>query len=212
MRRRALLAETLAGLERKPRVLVSASAVGFYGDRGDEAVTEDSPRGEGFLADVCEAWEAATAPAEAAGIRVVHVRIGVVLSAQGGALAQLVTPFKLGGGGVVGSGRQAMPWIALDDLLGVIHRAMWDETLAGPVNATAPARTTNRDFTRALGRVLRRPTILPLPAAAVRLAFGEMGQRLLLEGAHAAPTRLQAAGHRFDFTDLEAALRHELGR
>jgi uncharacterized protein (TIGR01777 family) len=207
-----LLASTLARLTRPPRVLVSASAVGYYGDRGDELVNEESPPGRGFLAEVCQAWEAATAPAREAGIRVVNVRIGVVLSAAGGALATLLTPFQLGLGGVVGSGAQYMSWIALDDLVGAIHHLLFADQVAGPVNAVAPNPVTNAEFTRTLGRVLHRPTVLPLPAVAVRLIFGEMGQAVLLEGARVAATRLARSGFRFEFPELEGALRGELGR
>jgi uncharacterized protein (TIGR01777 family) len=207
-----LLAETLARLARPPRVLVSASAIGFYGDRGDELLTEDSPPGEGFLAEVCQAWEAATAPARRAGIRVVTLRIGVVLAASGGALATLLPPFKLGVGGVVGSGTQFMSWIALDDLVGAIHHLIFADQLSGAVNAVAPHPARNAEFTRTLGRVLHRPTILPLPAAAVRLLFGEMGEAVLLAGARVAPTRLVQSGFEFQHPELEEALRAELGR
>ena len=206
----ALLSRTLAGLTRKPRVMVSASAIGFYGNRGDETLTEDAPPGAGFLPDLCRQWEAAAAPAGDAGIRVVYPRIGVVLAQRGGALKSLLTPFKLGLGGIVGSGRQYWSWISLDDLLAVIHRCLVDDNLAGPVNAVAPEPATNRQFTKTLGRVLHRPTLLPLPAFAVRLALGEMGRTLLLEGARVVPAKLQSAGFTFQYADLESALRHEL--
>ena len=206
-----LLASTLADLRRPPRVLVSASAVGYYGDRGEKTVTEDSPPGTGFLADTARAWEAAAEPALEAGIRVVHPRIGMVLSARGGALAKMLTPFRLGVGGVVGTGRQQMSWIALDDLVAVLeHLALTDE-LSGPVNAVAPHPVTNREFTATLGRVLGRPTLLPLPAFMVRLLFGEMGQALLLDGARVLPSRLEASGFGFRYPRLEEALRAELG-
>lgn len=206
-----LLASTLADLRCPPRVLVSASAIGYYGDRGEKTVTEDSPPGTGFLADTARAWEAAAEPALEAGIRVVHPRIGMVLSAKGGALAKMLTPFRLGVGGVVGTGRQQMSWIALDDLVGVLqHLAVTDE-LSGPVNAVAPHPVTNREFTATLGRVLGRPTLVPLPAFMVRLLFGEMGQALLLDGARVLPTRLEASGFRFRYPRLEEALRAEVG-
>ena len=206
-----LLASTLADLRRPPRVLVSASAVGYYGDRGEKTVTEDSPPGTGFLAETARAWEAAAEPALEAGIRLVHPRIGMVLSARGGALAKMLTPFRLGLGGVVGTGRQQMSWIALDDLVAVLeHLALTDE-LSGPVNAVAPHPVTNREFTATLGRVLGRPTLMPLPGFMVRLLFGEMGQALLLDGARVLPSRLEASGFRFRYPRLEEALRAELG-
>ena len=191
-------------------VLVSASAVGYYGDRGEKTVTEDSPPGAGFLADTSRAWEAAAEPASEAGIRVVHPRIGMVLSARGGALATMLKPFRLGVGGVVGSGRQQISWIALADLTAVIaHLALADE-MSGPVNAVAPHPVTNREFTATLGRVLGRPTLMPLPGFMVRLLFGEMGQALLLDGARVLPSRLEASGFRFRYPRLEEALRAEL--
>jgi uncharacterized protein (TIGR01777 family) len=207
-----LLAETLAGLPRPPKVLVSASAVGWYGSRSGEPLDESAPAGRGFLAEVAHAWEAATEPAERAGIRVVHLRIGVVVTGQGGILAKLRTPFALGLGGPVGDGRQAMPWIALDDLLGVVLAALRDETLSGPVNAVSPNLVDNRGFGRALGRVLRRPAIAPLPAFMVKALFGRMGTELLLGGAPVAPARLLERRFEFLHGDLEDALRFELGR
>ncbi len=207
-----LLSETLAKLAKPPRTLIAASAIGYYGDRGDETLTEDSPPGTGFLADVCRQWEAATEPAKQAGIRVVNLRIGVVLSAVGGALAKMLTPFKLGLGGVVGSGRQYMSWITLDDLVAAVHHLIVTDDVSGPVNAVSPNPVTNREFTKTLGGVLHRPTILPLPAPVVRLLFGEMGQALLLAGTRAVPTKLQAAGFEFSHPRLEGALRHDLGK
>lgn len=206
------LCESLARLERPPKVLVSASAIGYYGDRGDEILREESPPGHDFLAEVSRAWEAATGPAARAGIRVVNLRFGVVLSPAGGALQKMLLPFKLGAGGRVGSGRQFWSWIALDDAVGTIHHALVTEALAGPVNATSPAPLTNAEFTRTLARVLRRPALFPMPAAAARLAFGEMADALLLASARVIPARLQAAGYRYRFPDLEGALRHLLGR
>lgn len=203
----ALLARTLARLERKPRVLVSASAIGVYGDRGTEELDESSVPGSGFLADVCHVWEAATAPATAAGIRVVHARLGIVLASQGGALARMLPPFRAGAGGVVGSGTQVMSWVTLDDVVGALHHLLFADDLAGPVNVVAPEPVTNAEFTRELGRVLRRPTVLPLPAAAIRLAFGEMGESLLLGSACVRPRRLLASGFPFLQPALPAALR-----
>jgi uncharacterized protein (TIGR01777 family) len=207
-----LLCEALASLERPPEVLVSASAIGIYGDRGVEIVDEESAPGEGFLAEVCREWEAAAAPARDRGIRVVHLRIGVVLSARGGMLAQVLTPFRLGLGGPVGGGKQVLSWISLDDLVGAIHFALFADHLTGPVNAVAPDAVTNREFARCLGRVLRRPAVVPLPSAAVRAALGEMGENLLLGGVRVAPSRLLETGFRFLYGDLEDALRFELGR
>lgn len=211
-----LLSEALAGLERKPKVLISASAVGFYGDRPDldptHALDESAPQGSGFLGEVAAAWEAATRPAEEAGIRVVHLRIGVVVAAQGGVVAKLLTPFSLGLGGPVGHGRQAMPWIALDDLLGAILWSIRREDLRGAVNATNPQPRSNREFGRDLATVLRRPAFMPLPSLAVKAMFGRMGTELLLAGAPVKPRRLIESGFRFEFSTLEEALRFELGR
>ncbi len=173
-------------------------------------MTEQSTPGEGFLAEVCRHWEAAAAPAREAGARVVSLRIGVVLARHGGALARMLTPFRLGLGGTAGNGRQQMSWIHLDDLVRAILHALEQRDLEGPVNAVAPSPATNRELTRALGRVLRRPTLLPLPAAAVRAVFGEMGEELLLASTRVAPERLLASGFQFRFPDLEAALRHLL--
>lgn len=206
----ALLAGTLASLGRPPRTLVCASAVGYYGHRPEGEVTEESEGGEGFLAQLCRDWEAAAEPAKRAGIRVVHLRTGVVLSRRGGALARMLPAFRAGTGGPVGSGRQAFPWIALDDLVGLIHFLLFEE-VEGPVNAVAPQTVTQGQFARVLGGVLRRPAFLPLPAFAVRLLFGEMGEALLLEGARVRPLRAQAAGFSFQWPSLEEALRWELG-
>lgn len=207
-----LLCEALAALPRPPQVLVAASAIGFYGDRGNDVVDEDSAPGAGFLADVCREWEAATAPAAAAGIRVVNLRFGVVLSGAGGALGTMLPPFRLGLGGPIGGGRQFMSWIAIDDVLDAILFALATAALSGPVNAVAPGVTTNAELTATLGRVLSRPAVIPVPAFAVRLLFGEMGDELLLSSTRVVPQRLEAAGFRFRFPALEPALRHLLGR
>ncbi len=201
-----LLARTIASLGRKPRVLVSGSAVGFYGDRGDELLDERSPRGTGFLADVAGEWEAATAPASGAGIRVVLLRTGVVLSAGGGALAKLLPPFKLGMGGPIGSGRQWMSWIGLEDQLRAIELAIAAEALGGPVNLVAPNPVTNAGFATALGRALHRPAIVPVPALVVELMFGEMARETILAGQRVAPRALLDAGFEFRHPDLESAL------
>jgi uncharacterized protein (TIGR01777 family) len=204
------LAEALAALQRPPRVLVSASGINWYGDRGDEQLTEQSAPGHGFLAGLCREWEAATAPAKAHGVRVVNLRIGMVVSPHGGALPKMLTPFRLGLGGVVGSGRQWMSWIALDDLVSVIRYALATEALAGPVNAVAPEPVTNREFTRALARAVRRPALLPFPAFAARLALGEMADELLLASMRVEPARLLADRFPFRHATLTAALAHEL--
>lgn len=206
-----LLCETIAKLKQPPKVLVGASAIGFYGDRRDEVMTEASVPGTSFLCEVCRDWEAATEPARQAGVRVVNLRIGVVLTPRGGALAKMLLPFKLCAGGVVGSGRQFMSWIAIDDVIGAIHHALITESLSGPVNAVSPNPATNRDFTKTLGSVLGRPTIIPMPAFAARLAFGEMGDELLLASTRVVPERLSASGYQFRFPELNAALRHLLG-
>ena len=207
-----LLSQALAKLQHKPRVLVSASAIGYYGDRGDEILDENSPPGKGFLADVCREWEAATVPAEQAAIRVVHLRFGVILSPTGGALAQMLTPFRLGLGGRLGSGRQYMSWITLDDAIGVIAHALIAEQLQGAVNAVTPEPVTNLAFTKALGQVLGRPTIFPVPAVAARLLLGEMADALLLSSARVLPRKLEASGYEFRYAALEHALRHLLGK
>jgi uncharacterized protein (TIGR01777 family) len=206
----SLLAERLAGLERPPRVLVAASAVGFYGSRGAEVLTESSPSGTGFLAEVCREWEASLEPAAKRGIRVVPLRLGVILSPRGGALGKMLLPFRLGLGGKIGDGRQYMSWIAIDDVIGVVQHALVTDVLRGPVNATAPQAVTNLEFTRALGRVLGRPTIFPLPAFAARIAMGEMADELLLASARVEPWRLVESGYRFKFPEVEPALRHVL--
>lgn len=207
----ATLVKALAGLDQKPDVLVCASAIGFYGDRGDELLTEESEAGTGFLPDVCREWEAAADPARQAGIRVVSIRTGMVISAAGGALAKMLTPFRLGGGGVVGSGKQYWSWIHLDDVVGLIRHAIESTELTGPVNATAPTAVTNREFTKTLGRVLHRPTVIPMPAFMARTALGEMADGLLLPSARVAPLKAGQTGYTFQFTELEPALRAELG-
>jgi uncharacterized protein (TIGR01777 family) len=205
-----LLCETLARLSSPPKVLVSASAIGYYGDRGEQILTEDSPLGRGFLAEVCRGWEAATEPARQRGLRVVPLRFGVVLSPAGGALAKMLPPFRLGLGGMVGSGRQYMSWIALDDVVGAIQHAIVTDTLQGPTNAVAPQAVTNQEFTKTLGKALGRPTVFPLPAFAARLMFGEMADELLLASTRVQPAKLLGSGYRFRYPELEDALRHVL--
>lgn len=206
-----LLCEALAALERPPRVLVSASAIGWYGDRGDETLTEESGSGIGFLAEVAREWEEATAAAVALGIRVVLMRTGIVLAARGGALAPMRRIFGLGLGGPFGRGRQWMSWIALDDVVAAIGHCLARETLRGPVNAVSPGAVTQREFARTLARVLRRPALLPAPPVALRLVLGrEMADELLLSSQRVEPRRLLETGYAFRFPDLEPALRHVL--
>jgi len=207
-----LLADALAGLSAKPPVLVSGSAIGIYGDRGDEQLTEASGPGAGFLAEVAEAWEGATAPAEATGVRVARIRTGIVLDADGGALQRLATIARFGALGKIGSGQQWMSWVALADEVGAI-RFLLEHDVAGPVNVTAPSPVTNAVFTKALGRVLRRPTLLPVPRFGPKLLLGaELAQSLLYDGQRVLPDVLLEAGYEFEHTDLEPALRAILSR
>jgi uncharacterized protein len=206
------VARTLAGLRTRPKVLVSASAIGYYGSRGDAWLNEAEPPADDFLSRLCVEWESASAPARQAGIRVVHPRFGIVLSPAGGALGRMLLPFRLGFGGVLGPGTQYMSWIALDDVVAVVHHLLDRTSLEGPVNTVAPEPVTNATFTRTLGRVLDRPTLLPAPAFALRLALGEMADATLLSSARVRPERLLEAGYRFRFPDLDGALRHVLGR
>jgi uncharacterized protein (TIGR01777 family) len=201
------IATLLAGLRPKPAVLVCASAIGIYGGREDELLTEASLPGTGFLPELCLAWEKATQPASEAGIRVVHLRFGVVLSAAGGALAKMLPVFRAGLGGKLGSGRQWMSWIALPDVVRVIEFALLTASLSGPVNMVAPNPVTNLAFTRALGRALHRPTLLQVPAFALRLAFGEMAEATMLESTRVIPACLSASGFDFEYPELEAGLR-----
>ncbi len=203
-----LLCKTIARASSKPSVLVSASAIGYYGDRGEEMLTEMSAPGEGFLAEVCRDWEDATSAAHDAGVRVVNLRIGIVLSPKGGALSKMLTPFRMGVGGVIGDGDQYMSWVALDDLVGLIHHSLMNDDTFGPINGVAPNPVTNRTFTKTLGKVLSRPTLLPLPAFAAKLAMGEMADELLLASARVS-TR---SSYDFRYPELEPALRHVLGR
>ncbi|HEY3216423.1 MAG TPA: TIGR01777 family oxidoreductase [Candidatus Eisenbacteria bacterium] len=201
-----LLSEALCRLDPPPRVLVSASAVGFYGHRGDQLLTEESPRGEGFLADVAESWERAADPARERGIRVVHPRLGLVLARNGGALARMLPAFRLGLGGPLGDGGQFWSWIAVDDLLAAFHILLDHPALAGPVNAVAPQPVTSREFAATLGRVLRRPTRFQVPAWALRLALGQMADEMLLGSTRAVPRRLEHSGFTFLHPRLEEAL------
>ena len=205
-----LLAARLAGLAAPPRVLVCASAVGIYGHRRDEELDEESDTGEGFLAELGRAWEGASAVAAEAGIRVVQARLGIVLSRRGGALAKMLLPFRLGMGGKIGDGRQYVSWISLEDAVAALIYAVENDALRGPVNLTAPQPVTNAELTRTLGRVLRRPTLLPLPAFAAKLVLGELAEEGLLASQRARPKRLLEAGFEFAHPELEGALRHAL--
>ncbi|MGA2857176.1 MAG: TIGR01777 family oxidoreductase [Candidatus Sulfotelmatobacter sp.] len=204
------LAEALAQAKSKPQVFVCSSAIGYYGDRGDEVLNEKTTAGAGFLAEVCRDWEAATQPASAAGIRTVQIRTGVVLSPKGGALGKMLTPFKMGVGGRIGSGRQWMSWIDIADMVGAIQHILKSDALQGPVNLVAPRPVTNAEFTKTLASVLSRPAIFPVPAFAVKLAFGEMGKTVLLAGQRVEPAQLVASGYPFRVSELRASLENAL--
>lgn len=201
-----LLGDALANLTVPPKTFISASAIGYYGNKGDEILTEASPAGDDFLAHVCAEWEQATGLATEKGIRVVNTRFGVILDTKGGALAKMLTPFRMGVGGKIGSGKQWMSWIALDDVIEGIKFALAQDSISGPVNFVAPNPVTNAEFTKTLGQVLSRPTLFPVPAFAVRLLFGEMGEALLLGSERVAPKRLMAEGYQFQYSQLEEAL------
>jgi uncharacterized protein (TIGR01777 family) len=207
-----LLGDALANLTVPPKTFVCASAIGYYGNRGDELLTEASAPGEGFLAKVCAEWEEATALAIEKGIRVVNARFGVILDTNGGALKKMVPPFRMGVGGRIGSGKQWMSWIALDDVVDGIQFALANDSIRGPVNFVAPVPVTNAEFTKTLGKALSRPTIFPIPAFAIKLLFGEMGEALLLGGQRVAPERLVAGGYEFSYPQLEQALAHILAK
>ncbi|HTZ97341.1 MAG TPA: TIGR01777 family oxidoreductase [Terriglobales bacterium] len=200
------LAEALAKARQRPQVLVCSSAIGYYGNRGDEILREESPSGSGFLADVCLGWECANIPASQAGIRTVQVRTGIVLSKDGGALPKMLTPFRLGVGGKMGSGRQWWSWIALQDMVGAILHALKTSSVQGPVNAVAPNPVRNAEFTKILGSVLSRPTIFPMPAFAARLVLGQMADELLLSSQRVEPSRLKSSGYVFQRPELQSAL------
>ncbi len=207
-----LLSERLGRVKNPPRVFISASAIGYYGDRGSETLTESSAPGSGFLAELCQEWEAAAEMAAQWNIRVVLLRTGIVLSRTGGALAKMLLPFRLGVGGRLGSGAQYMSWIDIEDAVGVILFALGAQSVDGPVNVVGPAPVTNAEFTKALGNALSRPAIFPVPAFAVELAFGEMGKELLLASNRVEPRVLQRSGFRFRYPQLAGALRHVLGK
>ena len=206
-----LLAEKVTGLAEPPSVMVSVSATGYYGDRGNELLTEESDPGTLFLSEVCQEWEAAADPAREAGVRVVHPRLGIVLSTEGGALGATLPIFKLGGGGKIGSGKQYWSWVSLDDVLGAIVHAIETDALSGPVNVVAPEPPTNAEYTEVLGHVLGRPTFFAVPAPAARVVIGGMADELLLASARVEPARLEETGYEYRYPELEGALRHLLG-
>jgi uncharacterized protein (TIGR01777 family) len=206
-----LLSQTLASLKQPPKVFLVASAIGFYGNRGEETLDEGSSRGPGFLAELCEAWESACQPAAKAGIRVVNLRLGVVLSTKGGALAKMLLPFQLGAGGEIGNGGQYFSWVSLDDVSGAVLHALKTESLSGPVNITAPNPVTNKQFTKALGKVLVRPTLIPIPTFGLRALFGEMADECLIAGQKVMPVKLQKSNYQFRNTEIEPTLRQILG-
>ena len=205
-----LLGDALANLSNPPPAFVSASAIGYYGHRGDELLNEGSAPGNDFLSEVCVEWEQGTALATEKGIRVVNTRFGIILDANGGALAKMLPPFRMGIGGRIGSGKQWMSWITLDDVVGGIKFALTNETLRGPVNFVAPNPVRNSEFTKALGQAISRPTIFPIPAFGVRLVFGEMADALLLSSQRVKPEKLEATGYQFQYSDLQPALHHVL--
>ena len=198
--------ETFDKLADKPKLFISGSAIGFYGDRGDDKLAESSAAGKTFLAEVCKEWEAESRRAEDLGIRTVLLRTGIVLSKDGGALATMLTPFKFGVGGVIGDGKQWMSWISLEDVVGIVNFALENESVRGALNVVAPNPVTNEEFTKTMGTVLYRPTFLPLPEFAVHMVFGEMGDALLLDSTRVVPKRLKDAGYQFKFADLKRAL------
>jgi len=200
------IVDTISELERRPSVLIAASAVGFYGDRGDEILTETSKSGKTFLADVCREWEAESRRAEDSGVRTVLLRTGLVMSKEGGALGTMLLPFKMGLGGVIGDGKQWMSWISLDDHIRVITTALENENIRGAVNSVSPEPVTNEEFTKIMGEVLYRPTFIPVPEFAVHLMLGEMGEELLLNSERAVPKRLTDLGFEFKFPDLKKAI------
>lgn len=200
------LAEGLAAARQRPRLLISASAIGYYGDRGEETLREDSPSGNGFLPEVCREWEAAVKPAANAGIRTVQMRFGLVLSRSGGALQKMLFPFRMGVGGNMGNGRQWWSWVDIDDLVGAVQHVIKTDTLRGAVNVVAPTPVRNAEFTKTLASVLSRPAILPMPAFAARLVFGQMGDELLLASQRVEPAKLMANGYAFQKPDLQRAL------
>ena len=207
-----LLCSRMAQMQTPPRVFLCASAIGFYGDRGDQTLTEESERGTGFLADLCADWEAAAQEAAKLGTRVINLRIGVVLSPRGGALQKMLLPFQMGAGGPIGTGKQQFSWISMDDLIAALLHCLMTESISGPVNGVAPNPVTNAQYTSALAHVLQRPAFIPMPAFAARMAFGEFADECLLASSKILPKKLESSGYQFRFGEIEAALRHQLGK
>jgi uncharacterized protein (TIGR01777 family) len=207
-----LLAETIAKLPQQPELVITASGAGFYGNTGSSEVDESAPAGTGFLADVCRNWEGALAALNGSRTRVVTLRLGTVLNAQGGALRKMLPAFSLGVGGVLGTGAHYMSWIAMEDLLGIVEHVMYTSSISGPVNAVSPRPCTNREFTKSLGRVVQRPTIFPVPAVVLRACFGEMADEALLASSRVVPRILLGSGYVFEYSDLESALMAACGR
>lgn len=207
----SLLANTLANMDKKPQAFVVASAIGYYGDRGSEILTEASSAGEGFLPEVCVEWESAADPARNAGIRTAHVRTGMVLAKDGGALKAMLLPFQLGVGGVMGSGQQYWSWVCLEDIVRLFQHVVLNDSIHGPINGTSPNPVTNREFTKVLGKVLSRPTVLPMPRIGAKLMLGEMAEALILSSARVVPEVVTQSGFEFTYPDLEPSLQHLLG-
>lgn len=207
-----ILSEALARSAAPPKSFIAASAIGYYGDRGDQPLDESSAPGKGFLPDVCREWEGASEPLRAKGVRTAFMRFGIVLSPAGGALGKMLLPFKLGLGGPIGPGTQYWSWVAIDDAIGAIYHVLSEPEISGPVNTVAPQATTNREFTETLGRVLRRPTVFPMPAFAARLVFGKMANELFLASTRVVPKRLEETGYDFKYPTLEGAFKHLLGK
>lgn len=204
------LVTALNQTKNKPTVFINTSAIGIYGNRGADLINEESSSGKGFLADVCRAWEAEANKAQRQNLRVAIARFGVVLDPKGGALNKMLLPFKMGAGGILGDGRQYMSWIGMHDLVRAIEYILETDSLKGPINMTAPNPATNQDFTSALGHVLRRPTIFPAPAFVLNIVLGQMAQEMLLEGSRVMPDQLTSKGFKFDYPNLENALKHEI--
>lgn len=205
-----ILYAALSKTAHKPKAFVSASAIGFYGNRDGETVDENAGKGKGFLADLCQDWEKRQNLIGNLGIRVINLRIGIVLSKDGGALAKMLLPFQLGLGGEIGNGKQYMSWVDIDDVIGIINHILVDDNIKGPVNVVAPNPVTNKEFTKALGKVLHRPTLLPIPSLGLKIIFGPMADELLIEGQKVMPVKLQASNYKFKYADLESSLRHSL--
>ena len=207
-----ILCQALTKTSHRPQVLIGASAIGYYGNRGEETLDETSTKGAGFLADLAQQWEQVENEAGALGIRVVNLRIGVVLSKNGGALAKMLLPFELGAGGEIGDGKQYLSWVDIDDVVGAIYHALTNTAIAGPLNAVAPHPVTNKEFTKTLGKVLNRPTLIPIPSFGLRMLFGSMADELLISGQKVMPAKLSESAYKFKYRNLESSLRHVLNK